>query len=573
MSGSIDTSIPLKVSPPPNALGSGIAQAGAIGQTLGSVASGVSGLKSLRARMMAGQILATSPSIEAGLKALESNPQTAPWTTEIQSQLAGISNTLASAASTRLGQSKTIQQMFWQAAGQAIKDPTTLQASLKQTLDSVPPQLRPMAAPIMQSIETSLTTGLPKDPDAASKALQSRIIGQYMAHGGTSDSLKGILGQNIVQSRGGALVGMHVPPPQDSPELSVSSGQLPLTIPPQLVPVPGGALVPAGGAYGMGGASAAPPSIVPPQAAAVAHAEAFDGKPLDPGNIPESKVQIGINGAPILTPAQASRRDLAIKDFMSPQAISRFQNAQGSLQSIEMIKNDVNVLAKNGSFLQTGPGAPARVELANAINTLYNIVSPGSKAPFSTEQTASAASMMKETVRLGAQITNQFFGASHEAWNTISSITTSIPGIENTPLAARLLADTLEATAKRSIEERNFIRYVWMPKNHGNPDGGAEAFNLSHPAQGYAESILKRSGLTGSSFRWRDSQGKVELQPKFTTPEAIVADARSGFITADQASTYLMAQFPKAYRQQLERNRAAGAKPNPLQTPPASLRP
>jgi hypothetical protein len=90
-------------------------------------------------------------------------------------------------------------------------------------------------------------------------------------------------------------------------------------------------------------------------------------------------------------------------------------------------------------------------------------------------------------------------------------------------MGAKLVLAGLQASAQRVMEERNFVT-AWMAHNQGNPSGAYEAFNEKFPAEEYAQQALQKFGM--------DQDG-------FSTPQAVAAAAKQGFLTRKQAEEML----------------------------------
>ena len=295
-------------------------------------------------------------------------------------------------------------------------------------------------------------------------------------------------------------------------------------------------LVPAGGPGSAGGnalgvPSAATPSLqtsLQPQAG-IGAGVAGDGKPLIPPNTPMTSPNLGTGtgGAQVLSPNQTTISHQLAQDFATT-GMKDLNSAQAGLASLRYMDNAFDQMVKGGpgGFLVPGTLANSRAALARFANTAAQII--GKPVPFDASQIASIEDFNKETRRMGAQVTNSFFGGNHEAAQTIMNMTQSVPNIENTYLGGKLVTEGIRQALQRVIDMRNF-QSTWAQQNQGNLTGSIETFNRLHPAEDYANTALARFGLGTGGFQ---------------SPEAIRQAYRSGYLTLDQAKSLAHQQFP-----------------------------
>lgn len=290
-------------------------------------------------------------------------------------------------------------------------------------------------------------------------------------------------------------------------------------------------LVPAGGPGSAGGNALGVPAAATEQALGpqAQPGLAGDGKPLIPPGTPMTSPSLGTGtgGAQVLSPNQATISHQLAQDFATT-GMKDLNSAQAGLASLRYMDNAFDQMIKGGpgGFLVPGTLANSRAALARFANTAAQII--GKPVPFDASQIASIEDFNKETRRMGAQVTNSFFGGNHEAAQTIMNMTQSVPNIENTYLGGKLVTEGIRQALQRVVDMRNF-QSTWAQQNQGNLTGSIEAFNRLHPAEDYANTALARFGLGTGGFQ---------------SPDAIRQAYRSGYLTLDQAKSLAHQQFP-----------------------------
>jgi hypothetical protein len=258
---------------------------------------------------------------------------------------------------------------------------------------------------------------------------------------------------------------------------------------------------------------------------------AGDGKPLIPPGFAPSSPKLGssaISGAPVLSPTQQGIATELGKDY-SGKELENFQGITQSMSSLRYMDAAYDNMAQGGGFNVPGTLATFRGDFSKAVNTLAQAT--GQPPPFDPTKIASIEDFNKETKRMGAQITNSFFGGSRESASVINSMTASVPGIENTYLGGKLLIQGIQGTLQRGIDWRNFENQ-WQQQNQGNLTGALESFNQLHPAQDYANKVLNQFGMNEKGFQ---------------SPEAVKSAVTAGYLTRTEASGILKQQFPDQF--------------------------
>jgi hypothetical protein len=246
----------------------------------------------------------------------------------------------------------------------------------------------------------------------------------------------------------------------------------------------------------------------------------------------------GIGNENVLTAGQQEILKKLIEEYNGPgkKAYGSAQTLQGSLYTLDTGVDNLISESKgnfNTNLLVPGAGAEVRANFARLINTMYQMA--GKTPPIDPTKVATMEMLIKTTKTTGMEALNHLFGGQREALQTIQTAISTIPGIENTYLGAKLIIEGLKMGAQRVIDQREF-EYLWLsnPANQGNLIGAAEKFNELYPAQMYAQHALEKFGLTPAGFRSPDDIGEAY---------------RRGWITEQQGEDILHKQFPNRFAQ------------------------
>jgi len=251
---------------------------------------------------------------------------------------------------------------------------------------------------------------------------------------------------------------------------------------------------PLGGQPTMGGLGEAPPT--PPTTSAIAP----DGKPLAAPSELLPKTTIGMNGLPYRSEEQQKSVSQLLGQFNERQPI--YDAAAQTVARLDEVKNNISALAKvddGKAWLKTGAAGNFRLNMANAVNTLYGMFNPGAKPPIDPTQLASAQALVKDTIGLGFQLVNQNFGGSREAMGVIENGIHAVPGIENTPLGGMLVADLLSASSNWYAAQRPF-KLDWIQRAHGDLTGADAAYTSLHPPSELVEQVMRKYGIGAQGF-------------------------------------------------------------------------
>jgi hypothetical protein len=134
-------------------------------------------------------------------------------------------------------------------------------------------------------------------------------------------------------------------------------------------------------------------------------------------------------------------------------------------------------------FLTPGSYATERADFAKAANTAVTAL--GGQAIFDPTQVSSIESLMKDTKRLGFELSNTM---GREPGFIVNQSITANPGIENTPQGYKRLSAGLKQAAQYEKDRTEFYDN-WFIKNR-NLNGAETAFAKSNPPQKYVENAI-----------------------------------------------------------------------------------
>lgn len=166
----------------------------------------------LAARQKAGAIMAQAPDLDTGVKALLADPVTAGFAPDVINTLQSVNQAGTAIGGERQAQALTGQQKLIQSLLPGINDPSTVKPIVDNTLAAMSPSARDANSKAYGNIVTSLTDGLPSDPDAAKGEYQRRLSAMLIGAGVPSDAIRSVTGtvpQGISMQpvgEGGALV-------------------------------------------------------------------------------------------------------------------------------------------------------------------------------------------------------------------------------------------------------------------------------------------------------------------------------------------------------------------------------
>lgn len=217
------------------------------------------------ARQKAGQIIASAPTLAAGLDAASKDPDVMGFAGDVYNVARE-----AQLAQTRVA-GETQEQglkgygVFTKSLPSTLTNPDSFGPNASTALSLTSPAARSSVDSAIRNVHDALTSGLPDDPTARAAELSKRIVSTSLGAGGIpADQLHAIIGTNTTQDLGGRKVAGVQAPPQGAPSMLggaapgsfTPTSQLSLSLPPTIVPVTDktGVVTPKvfGGAYAPG---------------------------------------------------------------------------------------------------------------------------------------------------------------------------------------------------------------------------------------------------------------------------------------------------------------------------------
>lgn len=258
--------------------------------------------------------------------------------------------------------------------------------------------------------------------------------------------------------------------------------------------------------------------------AAPAPERAFDGAQLyDSAKIPTKS-------AGLMNPIQLQAEKDTAEQLFGKEGSQQYVSTVNSLGLLHDINRNVDLLAAKGGFTTPGALGNSRLDFANFLNTLSK--STGFGQVVDPTAIASGEDLIKDTIKSGFANLSSAFGIQREGQETVKNAIRTVPGIENTPLGARMVSAVTEAVAQHQIDQYKFQQsYFSDPRNGGQVTGSAIEFNKQHSIDDYIQRALGGLGFA-SDGSWKD------------VPALNNAVAKK-WITGDQAAKAARAQWGK----------------------------
>lgn len=520
--------------------------------------------QTFQAKQRAGQIMATAPSVEEGLKRLQADPLTASFAPELMNSYRqlDLTNTQVQGAQQEMYRSGFHELM--KAMPSAYTDMASFQKNLALRLGTLSPMTQQYFknSGIVSGILSALFDDLPADPTLRAAEYSKRYNAMMLGADYNPEAINAQTGKNAQID-----LGDRVQPTREIPT-ALGGGQVPVgpAIPktgvaPQVTNVGGTPLILGGPG---GGASNDNNALGVTQPAGGASAGTGTGGNSPAGNAGDGTPVVppgfAITGAPVQGKPSAtnptgmpvlSEEEKTLSAEMAKMygegGLKTYQGAQTTMGMLRQMDSDLDNMISSGGLGVPGTAAKARLMLENAANTVASIT--GKKPPFDPSQVASAENFIKAMTTMRLSVLNTMLGTQREAAQTISSMGEAVPNINNSYLGAKMLVETFRQMSQRVMDERAFDNW-YMQQTRGNLTGAEEAFNKLHPAQEYAKQALDKFGM--------DTSGK------FKDPQTVLRYISQGYLTKDQGNKILNQQFPGG-----PAKHGVGAVPQPQQFAPS----
>ncbi len=506
------------------------------------------------AKQKIGKIMAGAGSVTEGLAQAAQDPDVQAWVPDVAQTIQQTQNIAQQYKGQVQGQTADAFQHVGSLLLGGLVDPASVERNLPLVLNNIPDRgiretVRQSAEHAIQGLSVGMKPNSNNDPAVAqaNKDIYTKNLTAAGLATGTLDAMSKLGGTaGTVTAPGGALQPTITAPTLPAPVSGNAPGSTRLAGPPvaqglqPTLSAPGNLPV----NEGQGGqrwtgtdagnplAPAPRPSTAPASTSASASEEpssappsqtAGDGSPLIPSGYklqaPGKKAGV-VGGVPIGPAAVISQK---LAESFGGEERAAYNNAGPSLALLDEMDRNFDNMSKDGGFMTPGSFGELRAKTAKMLNTIAQ--ANGAVPPFDPSKVASAEDILKGTQRMGPAVLQTLLGQQREAAETIKNMNEKgVPGIENSPLGAKLLISSIAQATKRQMDLYEF-KNALAPGNGGDLTGADAAFNKLHPATGYIDKALKEFGLTKDGFR---DVGALETAVRngYLTPSMAAAQAK-----------------------------------------------
>jgi hypothetical protein len=167
-------------------------------------------------------------------------------------------------------------------------------------------------------------------------------------------------------------------------------------------------------------------------------------------------------------------------------ARKKYEGAQDVKRQVAIMENNFREL-NSANWSTAGTGAEARLNMAKAANSIFSALGvKGEKLPFDPDKVASWESLTKESLRLGFALSRSL--GAREAMQVVQSAIKANPGIQNTPLGARMVMNAIRESAQRDTDYYRFATQYGTQRGH--LVGADIAFNKVNPPELYGRRAI-----------------------------------------------------------------------------------
>lgn len=464
----------------------------------------------LAAKQKAGQIIASSPDDATAQTRLQADPQVMAFHPEITGTIRANQTALLENQHRLQDMSSTALEGVYKGLAPALDDPSQFENSWSKGIATIPKSVRDYlrsnssGADPLKTLHDTLGPLAKSDPDGFRKQIAAGMLTAlppdrvFAAGGAVAPALTQTAGGGLRASGG---FGSGVSMPQNSPQTSI-------------------------------------PGALPPSRLAA------DGTQLPAPDSALPHTPVDNAGFPLRDPAHQKSVEDQLDRFNKDQP-NYDMSAQASARLDEVGEN-IQTLAKGGGLLTPGAGGSVRAGLANAVNTVSSIFSPGSPPPIDVSKVAASQAAMKDTINLGFQLAHQMFGGGREPLGIVNNALAAVPGIDNTPLGAMLVKDTLKAGTDWMADQRLF-KQDWAARAHNDLTGADTKFATSHKPIQYLQPVLDKYGLGSEGFKSVDNVASAYRDGLINGKIAADEMLKKGWISKDDYASEKAAGFPDAF--------------------------
>jgi hypothetical protein len=182
-------------------------------------------------------------------------------------------------------------------------------------------------------------------------------------------------------------------------------------------------------------------------------------------------------------PGETTAQTETARDAFGEKARSGFASALNSQRQLAEMESEFDALNAKPGWYSTGTGAEWKMRTGRTINTL--VQSMGGKPIFNEEKLAAGEDIVKLSKLLGMQVLTSSFGGNREAASIVESTQKAVPGMENTPLGAKLLLSSMKEGAQFLVDQHTFMS-DWYQTHKGDMVGADVAFAKAYSPNKYA---------------------------------------------------------------------------------------
>jgi hypothetical protein len=167
-------------------------------------------------------------------------------------------------------------------------------------------------------------------------------------------------------------------------------------------------------------------------------------------------------------------------------ARKKYEGAQDVKRQVAIMENNFREL-NSANWSTAGTGAEARLNIGRAANSIFSALGvKDEKLPFDPDKIASWESLTKESLRLGFALSRSL--GAREAMQVVQSAIKANPGIQNTPLGARMVMNAIRESAQRDADYYRFATQYGTQRGH--LVGADIEFNKINPPELYGRRAI-----------------------------------------------------------------------------------
>lgn len=425
-----------------------------------------------------GEVIAHSGSLGEGLDAAEKNPLIMGFGADAFANARTAQGIQLQAAEAKQKLGTSGYEAALQAGIQAMNDPINYGKYFDNGMKLVDPVVQDRVRPQVEAVKEMIgqkIKGLdltdPGQLKTAQDRIKAAIIGSYTGAGGDPSHLAPFLpsvqvGQDNVPTR--------MPSPQE-----IMQGGMPTVM------------------QGGGAAPGAQPT------GTVTNSSSGETYQISPDSshymetAPNGKPIIDTHGNMHLKPTLVDA-DRKLQDEHTGAGLEKYNGAKNMLSSLDQMNTANDDLTAHGGFTTPGFLGVARGQIANAMETIMHITGKqftGDAANLPAEN-ADIATINKWHNALTFQLKGMFEGSGARGLGVLMEAAGAVPGMENTPLAFKVLTAGLRGMADWEIGRYEF-KDAWMgdKRSGGSLLGSDQAYNRQSSPLDVAKKELGAIGV------------------------------------------------------------------------------